>query len=117
MVVEIRPATPDDIFAFAKEQAPYRVRAYVGVEDGEIIGIGGVAYLPGGAVLAFLNITEQARRRPVALMKVARRVIREARERGVKTINALCDDEIEAAGRFLNRLGFRHLGEGFYQWS
>ena len=115
MTVEIRPATPADIDAYAVEQSPYRVRAYTALVNGRIIGLGGVAYLPNGAVMAFLNINEDARSYPVTLCKVAVRVIREAHERGVKTINAVCDDKIEAAPRFLRRLGFKHLGEDIYQ--
>lgn len=117
MKVEIRPATLADLDAYAVEQAQYRVRGYVGLIDGIIVGIGGIAYLSNGQMLAFLNLDQEARdKAPVALMKVAVRVLREARERGIQTINAVCDDTIPAASRFLARLGFVHAGDGVYQY-
>jgi hypothetical protein len=115
MTLEIRPASQADIDAYAAEQSPYRVRGYVAVVDERIIAIGGVAYLPTGVVLAFLDADEEARAKPITLWKMAKRVVREAHARGVSVINATCDGSVEAGPRFLTRLGFTHLGEGVYQ--
>lgn len=116
MTIEVRPATPADIEAYAVEQSPYRVRALVGLVDGVIVAIGGVAYLPNGTVLAFMNLEQEARERaPVTMLRVAKQVVADAHARGVAVINALCDESIEAAPRFLRRLGFREVGEGIYQ--
>lgn len=116
MTVEVRPVTPADIETYAVEQSPYRVRGYVGLLDGEIIGIGGVAYLPNGEVVAFLNVEQAAREKaPIALTKIAKRVVRDAHARGIKGINAMCDDAVPSAARFLKRLGFKHMGDNLYR--
>jgi hypothetical protein len=107
-LIEVRPSTVNDLIEHCGSLPPYRVRAYSGVMDGKVIAIGGIAYLPNGSALAFLDAEESLRAKgKVALYKTAKRLIDECKARGVTTINALEQVEIEAAERFLTRLGFR----------
>lgn len=117
--VEVRPATRADVEAFLPEPLPWRVRAFTGLLDGEIVGIGGLAYLPDGTVMAFLHGSDKARACRLSLHKAARRVLSEARGKGLRTIVAEADHTIEPAERWLLRLGFKpvdHDGERVYVW-
>jgi topoisomerase IA-like protein len=97
----ISPTTPADVEEFKHATPPYRIRAVTGRVDGRIVGIGGIAYLPDGTVAAFLEATDEARKYAVTLHKTALRSLK-----GYRKLVALCDPEIEAAPRWLKRLGF-----------
>lgn len=97
------------MIAHCGDLPPFRVRAYTGLLDGEVIAVGGVAYLPNGAALAFLDAADVTRERAkLSLYKTAKLVIEDCKRRGVTQINARPSLDIEAAERFLKRLGF-HL--------
>ncbi len=107
-MIEVRPSTLADLVAHCGQLPPVRVRAYTGLMDGEIIAIGGVAYLPNGAVLAFLDASDITREKAkLSLYKTAKKVVEDCKRRGVTQINAMPQVDIEAAERFLARLGFR----------
>lgn len=97
----------EDFEAFGKT-APFRLIGLTGRnENGDIIGVGGVAFLPDGQRLAFAELTEEARRHPVALHKTALKILDVARKRGVRRIVATADmGASPAAKRWLERLGF-----------
>ena len=104
-MIEVRPSTVADLVAHCGSLPPVRVRAYTGLLDGEVIAIGGVAYLPNGAVLMFLDAQDVTRERAkVSLYKAAKKVIEDCKRRGVTQINAMPQVDIEAAERFLARL-------------
>jgi hypothetical protein len=107
-MIEVRPSTIQDLMAHCGDLPPYRLRAFTGLLDGQIIAIGGVAYLPNGAVLAFLDASEEVRSKgKLSLYKTAKRLVEECKARGVTMINAMQQVDIEAAERFLTRLGFK----------
>lgn len=107
MAAIIRWATKDDLIENGME-VPYRMIALVGRDDaGKIIGIGGIAFLPDGQKYAFTELTDEARRNPVALHKAALMILDAARRRGIKRIIAGADMAASpAAKRWLSRLGF-----------
>ena len=107
MAFTLRPTVRADFNALGIP-ALARVKAVTGVDaDGNIVGFGGIAYLPNGKVMAFSELKESAKASPVSLHKAALRVIREAKEAGVKEMVAFSDYErSKAAGRWLARLGF-----------
>lgn len=108
-MVEVRPSTVDDLIEHCGGLPAFRIRAYTGLIDGEVVAIGGVAYLPNGVGLAFLDAQDVTRERAkLTLYKTAKRVIEDCKSRGVTRINARPSLDIEAAERFLKRLGF-HL--------
>lgn len=105
-MMTISPTTPDDVAEFGHATPPYRIRAVTGRVDGKIVGIGGIAYLPDGTVAAFLEATDEARRHAVTLNREARKALSEAAKAGHRVVVALADSSIEAAPRWLKRLGF-----------
>lgn len=93
---------------------PYRMIAMAGRnEAGEIIGLGGIAFLPDGQKYAFTELTDEARKNPVALHKAALTILDAAKRRGVRRIVASADMSASpAAKRWLARLGFKQ-----HEWN
>lgn len=88
----------------------------------KIIGIGGVTVTPDGTKAAFLQLSmEDAERFPITLHKTALQFIGELEASGVRRIVAICDEARPAAGRWLERLGFKPSGtvegESIYLWQ
>lgn len=98
---------------------PARARSWTGVIDGEVVALGGYWFLPSGAAVAFLDLKPEAREKGrVTLMKTARMVLDDVRERGISTLIAMPDKNIDSAERFLTRLGFVQSGltGEVYEW-
>ena len=111
----IRPTTRADCEAFYGKALPYRIKAYTGLIDDEVVAIGGLGFPPEGPAIGFADLKDIARQWPYAveLHRFARRVLAEAKAAGVPRIVAKADTSIEAAARWLKRLGFEPLnGEG-----
>jgi GNAT superfamily N-acetyltransferase len=106
MNVTIRPAVAADFTKFIDEPLPYRVRAVTGTCGDEILAVGGIAYLPDGAHGAFFMADDKARAFPVVLHKTALNVLQDAKRRGIRRLVTFADPSIEAAERWLRRLGF-----------
>lgn len=98
-----------DLEAFYGRPPDRTVRAIVGVVDGEIVGVGGVAY-EGRVRGAFCDLRPEAKRHKIALHKAALRVLAMAQETGVPQLVAVCTGDEPGAPRWLKRLGFRHVG-------
>jgi hypothetical protein len=107
MRAEIRPSTAEDFVAFKGRLPPYRCRSFTGTVGGKIMGIGGIAYLPDGTALAFLELEPGAHRYAVTLHKAAKRVIEEAQSRGIPCMIAEADPKEPTAQRWLSKLGFK----------
>lgn len=117
--VELRPATSSDIAVLVAEPLPYRVRAFAAERDGELLGLGGLAFLPTGTVAAFVLLAEGARRYKIALHKAGLRTMQEARRLGIRRVVAMAEPGVEPAPRWLERLGFHPMtidGEQVYAW-
>ena len=112
--MKVRPATVEDVLSYTGEYPPCQVRAVVGEIDGRIVGLGGLAFLKNGAVLAFMNAEPDVRNYKFALYRSAKALIQEAVGRGLTKINAIKADDIASAERFLSRLGFKSVGEDIY---
>jgi hypothetical protein len=111
----IRPTTKADCEAFYGKALPYRIKAYTGLIGDEVVAIGGLGFPPEGPAVGLADLQDIARPWPdaVELHRFARRVIAEAKAAGVPRIVAKADTSIEAAARWLRRLGFEPLnGEG-----
>jgi RimJ/RimL family protein N-acetyltransferase len=100
--VLLRPTRPDDI----ENPLPCRVQALTGEIDGRVIGVGGLAFLPGGTVAAWADLSDEARRAKISLHKAALEILRMAQASGIKRIVASGDVSSPAAMRWLIRLGF-----------
>jgi RimJ/RimL family protein N-acetyltransferase len=115
----IAPTTKADCEAFYGREMPHRIKAYTGFIDDEVVCIGGLGFPPDSAPIAFADMKEAARQWPYAveLHRFARRVIKEAQESGVRRIIAKADPSIEAAERWLKRLGFEPLTPDRMYWE
>jgi len=108
-VVEVRPATADDVRSFFGSVAT-TVRAKVALQDGKIIAIGGLAYF-NGRVVAFADLGPEIKKHPVTLHKAALAVMAEAKARGHRHIYAGRSDNEPTARRWMDRLGFVPVDE------
>jgi hypothetical protein len=118
--VRLEPTTKADCEQFFRKPLPYRIRALTAKKGDEILGIGGIAFMPDGRTGAFLDATEEAiKRHPITLHKAALRTLAMAREMGVSSLSTWCDRRRGAADRYLTRLGFSHTGirRGFEEWT
>lgn len=115
-MVELRPATAEDLRAFYGKAPPFTCRAVVGVVDGKPVGIGGIGYA-GSYRAFFCDLKPEARRYKVAIVKAARVVLSMATGR---TFAAASPDE-PGAPRWLERMGFQRIGSGpagqVYEWA
>lgn len=115
----LRLATADDFRAMLDEPLPYRCRAFAVEDDGKLLGIGGLAFLPDGTVGAFVHMVEGARRYRIALHKAGLACMAEAKRLGIRRVVALADPSVEPACRWLERLGFGPMvidGQKVYAW-
>ena len=106
-MITMAPATAADFAAVFGCQPPWRIRGMAAHRNGACVALGGLAYGPDGQAHAFYAGTETVQRFPVAITKAVKTGLVAARARGVRRIVAECDTTIEAAARWLARLGFR----------
>lgn len=120
MAVVVRPVRPDDFAAFFDKPPPVRVRGYAGVDGDEVVAVGGIACCGNGVFQAFFDVKgdELRKQYPVTLYKAARRLLADARAMGIPRVVAFPSPGVEAAERFLRRLGFAPLDDGpMFVWS
>lgn len=115
---EIRTATARDIEAFYGERPPFTMRALVADLDGEIIGIGGVAYYP-NKIVAFSEIKPKFRKYKKTIYKAAKMVCKIVDKYGASAL-AISSESEKNSGELLARMGFVHIGKtsqgDIYQW-
>lgn len=111
--INIRPATKADLDRFYADR-PQRptVSALVGeTDDGEILGIGGLAYVA-GKVLMFSDLTPEARKHKVSMHRIATMLVGQCRDAGHKLVYA--EGAEPTSERWLTKLGFERDG-AFYR--
>lgn len=110
--VIVRPATAEDFANYTAavfgevKAVPLRARAFAGIVDGRVIGIGGIGFAPDGTRVAFADLTDEARKYPVALHKVALKTIELAKSLGIKQLLATTQTQQPRAEAWLLRLKF-----------
>lgn len=110
-MIEVRRAKPEDLESYKGRLLSVRSYSWVAEMDGEIVAVGGYGILPQGMAIIYLDAKNDIQRdHPLRLARMAMAVIRDARERGFRTIIAECDEKIEGADKFLEWLGFSHTG-------
>lgn len=108
-LVTVRPSSRSDLHLVSDDPLPWRVKALTGEIDGRAVAVGGLAFLPGGTVAAFAALTDEARACKVSLHRAGLRLMREAREAGIKRVVASAETRSEPAMRWLLRLGFEPI--------
>jgi hypothetical protein len=111
--ITLRPTVPADLPHVIGEPLPWRIRAVTALADDRVIGLGGVAFPPGGPAIAFVQLAPapagsapEARRYPVAFHRAGLMAMAMIRASGVATVIATADPGHAAAVRWLHRLGF-----------
>lgn len=105
--IEYRPSIKADFEELMKGPLPHRVKAISATIEGRLIGYGGVTFLPNGAIAAFIELAEEGKKYPIALHKAGLKAIQGFKSSGFKRVVAMADPEIEQAGPWLKRLGFK----------
>ena len=116
-ILEIAPATVDDINQYAGDLPCYRAKCWAAKADGRVIALGGYGYHPNGAVVLFLDAEDGAQEQyRVALCKMARQTLASALDVG-RPVIAECSDTIPAARRFLEWLGFTAAHGSIFEYK
>jgi hypothetical protein len=118
--VALRPAVAADLQYIIGEPLPFRIKALTAHIDERVLGVGGLGYLPNGIVGAFVGMTEEGRRYPVAIHRAGLAAMKMIRESGEPRVVALADHLIPSAERWLERLGFEAVtvdGITAYVWQ
>jgi hypothetical protein len=111
-VIEIIPTTMEHYRTMAGTP-PTSSRSLTLLEDGVPLGIGG-SYHAGKHVVCFMHLSDEIKDRPRLLIKLGRAM----RDRlPYKTVYSVCDENIEAAERFLIHFGFEPIGGGICKHS
>lgn len=123
--VTVREATRKDIATFAGGLKAPTLRGWVGEIDGKAMALGGLAF-SGGRWIAFLDVTDEGRNLlksslhvRKALIRTARMVMEDARDRGVRFAFAEAEMKYALADKMLERLGFKPdpRAPELYRWK
>jgi hypothetical protein len=104
--VRLRAAIPSDLPEIIGEPLPFRIRAITLLAGDRVIGMGGIAFPPGGPVIAFVQQTERAKTYPVAFHRAGLQAMQMIRDSGIVRVIATVDPSDPAAVRWIERLGF-----------
>lgn len=111
--VAFRPTVAADLPFLTSAPLPTRIKAITAEVDGRIIGLGGFTFRPDGAVVAFAQIADEARKYPAAIHRAGLLVMKMVRDMGLPVIFAEAQEGNPAAEPWLIRLGFEKRGEVF----
>ena len=120
--VILRPSTRADFDELVDGPLPWRVRATTAEIDGKLLGVGGLAFIPGmppGTAAAFVHATEDAKKYKVAMHRAGIKTLAEAKRLGIRRLVATAEHNNERAIPWLERLGFKKMnteGEGVWLW-
>lgn len=108
----IRPAKMADIERFTDHSPKPTVRAWVGEEDGEILGVAGFALIY-GRWFGFCDITAEGRKHKIAVLRAARRAMEEFKATtNARYIYVNVDRDEENSVKWLTSLGFKRWHRG-----
>ena len=108
------PATREMYEAFTGQPPTRSARIVAAVEGDHVFGLAGV-YPDKGRQVAFAELGDEIRSRPRDLLRLSKLFV----ERCIAPLScahAVCDENVEAAARFLEHLGFQHVAKGVWQW-
>lgn len=110
----IVPATVELLTRFYGAPPQRSMRAFVGVLDGEVLGV--VALIPDGSRLGLISdVKAHGRMFRKAIVRGAREIMALAEQIGAP-VHAAVDPGIPCAERFLERLGFYRITPEVFEW-
>ena len=110
--VALRPTVAADLPHVIGEPLPFRIKAITAHIGDQVLGVGGLGYLPDGTVGAFVAMNAEGRKYPVAIHRAGLAAMRMIRESGEQRVVALADELVPGAVRWLERLGFKAVTVG-----
>jgi len=119
MRVTLRPTVPADIPFITDKPLPARIQGITAEVDGRVLGIGGFSFRD-GAIVAFVAMTDEARKYPTAIHRAGLAAMALARREGYPRIVAEAEPGNPAAERWLLRLGFKRtmlMGREAFVWE
>lgn len=118
--VALRPTIASDLPHVIGEPLPFRIRAITAHIGDQVLGVGGLGYLPNGIVGAFVAMNAEGRKYPTAIHRAGLAAMRMIRASGEQRVVAIADEFVPGASRWLERLGFRPVavdGLTAYVWE
>ncbi len=118
--VALRPTVASDLPHVIGEPLPFRIRAITAHIGDQVLGVGGLGYLPNGVVGAFVAMNAEGRRYPAAIHRAGLAAMRMIRQSGERRVVAIADEFVPGAARWLERLGFEAVtidGLTAYVWE
>lgn len=106
-MIEIRPATEDDLMNFYGKMPPTTVRAIVAVRDGVVECVAGIT-VQEKILIAFSDTRTTANKKTI--WQTARRMVEWMRKYNP---TVLLTPEQMQSDKFLKKLGFTHFGEKY----
>lgn len=103
--VLVRQATADDIAAFSDMPGKPTIRAMALVIDGQVAGLGGVAFMQ-SRWIGFVDLKDEARQYKTTIARAAIRFLAQLRRDGVRYVYVQRDEDEPRAGIWLASLGF-----------
>lgn len=100
-MIEVVPMTREHYDAIYGEPLKLSLRGVAALVDGKPEGVMAFHLARGQNRIVF-KATEELRKHPMTIMRMAKKM----EQMGVRSATVTCDDDIEAAPRFLERLGF-----------
>lgn len=120
MRVTFRPTTTSDIPFLTDRPLPSRIQAITAEIEGRIIGLGGFAFQCDGTVIAFAEISPEARKYPMAIHRAGLMAMDLITKTRRSMVVAEAQPGNPAAERWLLRLGFEPteiMGRKAYVWE
>lgn len=118
--VLLRPTVASDLPHVIGQPLPFRIKAITAHIGDQVLGVGGLGYLPNGVVGAFVAMNEEGRKYPVAIHRAGLAAMAMIRASGERRVVAIADLLIPSAERWLERLGFEAVtvdGITAYIWQ
>lgn len=108
----LRKGTKEDLYGFYAAREPNRllflptVHVWVGEVDGRVVGLGGLAFRDGHWI-AFCDLTPEARRYKISIVRLSRQIMSWADAKGIRRIYAQIDPAEAGAVHWALSLGFK----------
>lgn len=118
--VALRPTVAADLPHVITEPLPFRIKAITAHLGDQVLGVGGLGYMPNGVVGAFVAMNDEGRKYPAAIHRAGLAAMRMIRDSGEPRVVAIADEFVPGARRWLERLGFRPVMVGnatAYVWE
>jgi N-acetylglutamate synthase-like GNAT family acetyltransferase len=119
-VLVIRPTVPSDLPHLTDQPLPFRIKAITAEIDGRVVGVGGIGFMPNGAVVGLAQMTDELRAHKFALHRAARKFMAEIASSGIRELVTLADQDIAGSENWLRHLGFEPVtrnGVKVWQWQ